>query len=102
LKTESASSDNRLFRRFAQHRMIRIHADSEVVDAVVDVSLSGVCFDSKQSLKLGEKLKVGLTAWNEDQPKAIEGTIVWRDIHSNGYRYGLRFDKPVLPDERMN
>jgi len=90
------SSEKRLFKRFKKHPAVAVDPDTNAIDSVVDVSLSGIGFHSKYPFDLNHRLKVGIKAWDEKKYTFREGVIVRKDPEKTGVRYGLQFEKPVI------
>jgi response regulator RpfG family c-di-GMP phosphodiesterase len=97
-ENEQSVSESRVFKRFRYHSAIKIDPNSNAIDEVTDISLSGIGLESRFSFDLGSKLKVYVKSWGEKTFQGIYGKILWKDYGRLGYRYGLRFDNPVLPE----
>jgi CheY-like chemotaxis protein len=94
---DKEGSENRLFKRYKAHKVLQIDPNTNALDAVVDVSLSGIGFESRFSFEPGSRMRVNVKGWGEKKYKPIEGIIVWRENDNLGFRYGLKFEKSYLP-----
>jgi hypothetical protein len=70
-------------------------ADEEEDDladqTLTNVSLGGLSFQSKQALKINQKVRVSIPILNEDS--TLVGTVVWCEVAKNGYEIGLEFER---------
>jgi hypothetical protein len=94
---EADPHEHRVFRRYSRHKALVVDPESNAVDSVIDVSLSGMGFESRFSYEPGLSFRVNVRAWNSRVFQPATGTIVWKDPGKKGYRYGLKFDKVLMP-----
>ena len=94
---EANPREHRVFRRYAKHKVLAVDPDSNAVDSVIDVSLSGMGFESRFSYEPGLSFRVHVRDWNSRVFRPADGTIVWKDKGKKGFRYGLKFKKVLLP-----
>jgi hypothetical protein len=95
----TGKSEKRLFRRFPRHKTVKVDPDSNGIDRVVDVSLSGIGFESHFSFSIGSRLRLNVKAWGSREFRPVEGTIVRREMRPDGIFYGLKFHEPLLPPQ---
>ncbi|OGJ89267.1 MAG: hypothetical protein A2268_10290 [Candidatus Raymondbacteria bacterium RifOxyA12_full_50_37] len=92
-------TDERIFKRFKKHKALAIDPESDGVDFIQDVSLGGIGFESRFSFDSGAKLMVHAKLKGEEKYKPVKGTIVWKAFGERGLKYGLEFDKPIVPND---
>lgn len=91
--------EQRLFRRFRKHKAVKISSDSNGIDKVVDISLSGIGFESRFSFNIGSSMRVKVKAWDSRDYGTVEGVIVRKEMRESTIFYGLEFQKPLLPGQ---